>query len=53
MRLILGLKTEVSLTVTDTNSSGAKKQAYDVGDGEINFKINPSLINGEKMNMPK
>ena len=45
--LIVGVKSGVSITTTDTTSSGEKKKAFDVQDGEIHLQINPSLSNGQ------
>ena len=45
--LLLGSKVSTNITVTDKDSSGNTKSAYDVQDGEMNFQINSSLSNGQ------
>ena len=44
--LIIGLKTSLTTTVTDLDSDGKPKTAYDVQDGTINVKLNPVLSSG-------
>ena len=44
--LVLGVKSNISIKTTDTDSSGKIKSAYDVQEGEINLKIVPTLSNG-------
>ena len=45
--MLIGVKTSVSTTVSDKDSNGNQKKAYDVGDGEINLKVIPSLSDGQ------
>ena len=44
--LLLGYKTSIITTVTDKTSSGTAKKNYDVGDGEINIQLNPTISDG-------
>ena len=44
--LILGVNTSVEVSVTDKDSSGSLKSAYDVQDGEIHIKNTPKLYTG-------
>lgn len=45
--MLVGVKTSVSTTVSDKDSNGNTKKSYDIGDGEINFKITPALSNDQ------
>lgn len=45
--LLIGVKSSVNTTVSDKDSNGALKKSYDVGDGEINVKVLPTLSDGQ------
>lgn len=42
---IIGLKTGIDITVSDVDSSGEKKRAYDVQERKIHMKVMPTLTN--------
>ena len=43
--LIVSEKTNVKVGVNDLSSNGKMKSSYDVQDGQINFKLEPSITN--------